>query len=345
MMRWIDFRSDTVTQPTPAMRDAMAHAEVGDNVFNDDPTVKKLERLAAEKLGKEAALFVSSGTQGNAVALLANTRRGDAVIMSRICHIADHEAGSYAMLAGISPCFIPEEDGVLPAEQVAFHIQDGRDYMAAPTGLICLENGMSNGKVAPIENMQAVYSVAKERGIPVHLDGARLFHAAASLQTDVAALTANCDTVMCCLSKGLCAPVGSVIAGSQDFIQRAWKWRKILGGGTRQAGILAAAGMIALDQMTARTQEDNELARYLAEQLTALPGVHLTVSDVMINMVFFSVTWPHAVVAALPERLLAEGIKILPAYPTADGKTVFRFVTHHDITRADIDKLVCLLKK
>lgn len=339
-MRMIDLRSDTVTQPTPEMREVMYRAIVGDDVLEDDPTVKELEALAADALGKEAALFVTSGTQGNAVSVMAHTRRGDAIILSLGCHIADHEAGSYAMLAGVSPCFAEEDNGILHPESVAALIRDDSDILSARTGLVCLENAHSGGNVASVENMAAIYAIAGERGVPVHLDGARLYNAAVSLGVDVKELTAHCDSVMCCLSKGLCAPVGSVVAGSRPFIHRAKKLRKVLGGGMRQAGILAAAGILALTEMTGRLGEDHDNALYLADKLAALPGVHVDKSLVKINMVYFSVDWPAQSVAELPERLLHRGIKILPA----TGNT-FRFVTNRDVTRMDCRTVIDALKE
>lgn len=339
-MKYIDLRSDTVTLPTQEMREAMYRAEVGDNVFDDDPAVTRLEETAARMLGKEAALFVTSGTQGNAVSILSQTQRGDALLMSRICHIADHEAGSYGMLAGVSPCFPEEDEGVLRPESVAALIQDGSDYMAAKTGLICLENGISNGNVAPVENLARIYDIAQERGVPVHLDGARLFNAAAYLGVDVKEMTRYADTVMCCLSKGLCAPVGSVIAGTKEFIRQARRWRKVLGGGMRQAGVLAAAGKLALTEMTGRVSEDNRNARYLAEQLAGLPGVRIEPEKVKINMVFFAVDWQEAVLTALPGKLEERGIRILPA-----SAGVFRFVTNYGVTHEDCDTVVAALRE
>lgn len=339
-MRYIDLRSDTVTQPTSAMREAMAAAAVDDDVFGDDPTVNDLQRLAAERLGKEAALFVPSGTQGNAVAVLANTRRGDSIIMSRICHIADHEAGSYAMLAGVSPCYVDEVDGVLLPGSVEAAIRDGSDYMEARTGLICLENALSNGNVASVENLAQLYNIAQKHSVPIHLDGARVFNAAHYLGVDVREITRYCDTVMCCLSKGLCAPVGSVVAGDAAFIGRARKWRKVLGGGMRQAGVLAAAGIVALRDMIGRIPEDHVNARYLAERLLTLPGVTLDPASVKINMIFFRADWPESVVATLPDRMLRRGIRILP--PSGG---MFRFVTNHGVSRKDCDTAVTALRE
>lgn len=334
-MRYIDLRSDTVTMPTQAMRDAMYKAEVGDDVFSDDPTVNELEALAARILGKEDALLVTSGTQGNIVSVMAQTRRGDAILLGRGCHIADHEAGSYAMLAGVSAIFAEDDNGVMRPESVQSLIRDDSGLQEARTGLICVENAHSNGNVVPVKVMAQIYEIAQKHGVPVHLDGARLFNAAAYLGIDVKEMTRHCDTVMCCLSKGLCAPAGSVVAGSRAFIGRARKLRKALGGGMRQAGFLAAAGKLALTDMTARLRDDHANARYLAQRLLRLPDVQLTLDDVKINMVYFKAAWPQAFADALPEKMLQKGVKILPRH---GGE--FRFVTNHDVTREDCDAVI-----
>lgn len=329
-MRYIDFRSDTVTQPTQEMREAMYRAAVGDDVFEDDPTICELERLAADLLGKEAALFVPSGTQGNAISVMTHTNRGDAIIVGQGCHITDHEAGSYALLSGVSPCYVKTDSGVMDPESVRERIIDDSELQIARTGMVCIENALSNGAVAPLSNMQKIYAIAHEKGVSVHLDGARLFNAATALGVDVKELTACCDSVLCCLSKGLCAPVGSVIAGTAQFIAKARKNRKLLGGGMRQAGFLAAAGILALTEMTKRLGEDHDNARYLAGLLEELPGVQVKMERVQINMVFFSVDWSPELRSGLPAYLLERGIKIT-GY--ADGE--FRMVTSHDVSRDD----------
>ena len=226
-MQFIDLRSDTVTQPTQAMRDAMCRAVVGDDVFEDDPTAKELEAYAAQRLGKEAALFVTSGMQGNTCALLAHTRRGDCVVIAPTAHIAAHEAGSYGQLAGVSLRFPESVNGVMDPASVRACLTDDSDVQVAPAGLVVMENAHSTGSVLPLDNMRAVFEIAHTQGVPVHLDGARLFNAAAALGiADVRELTQYCDTVMCCLSKGLCAPVGSILAGPQDVIWRARRARR-----------------------------------------------------------------------------------------------------------------------
>lgn len=337
-MRYVDFRSDTVTQPTQAMRDAMYRAEVGDDVFCDDPTVNRLEALAAELLGKEAALFVSSGTQGNELAVMTHTRRGDAVIMGAGCHIAAHEAGAYALLSAVSPCYVRDNGGVLDPEAVGAAIVDDSELQVARTGLVCVENALSNGCVAPVENLKAIYEIAREKQVPVHLDGARLFNAAVANGCEAAEMARYCDTVMCCLSKGLCAPVGSILAGSRAFIAKARKNRKLLGGGMRQAGFLAAAGIVALTEMTGRLGEDHENARFLAGRLAQLPGVTVAADRLQINMVFFTADWDEAFMKALPDRLLEKGFKVCGV---ENGE--MRFVTNRDTTREDCDALAAAI--
>ncbi|MBC5724510.1 threonine aldolase family protein [Agathobaculum sp. NSJ-28] len=329
-MQFIDLRSDTVTQPTQAMRDAMCRAVVGDDVFEDDPTVKELEAYAAQRLGKEAALFVTSGMQGNTCALLAHTRRGDCVVIAPTAHIAAHEAGSYGQLAGVSLRFPESVNGVMDPASVRACLTDDSDVQVAPAGLVVMENAHSTGSVLPLDNMRAVFEIAHTQGVPVHLDGARLFNAAAALGiADVRELTQYCDTVMCCLSKGLCAPVGSILAGPKDVIWRARRARRILGGGLRQVGFLAAAGMVALRDMTGRLSEDHENAKYLGELLSAVDGVHVFAERTQIDMVFFTTDWDAEKASRYPAWMLGRGIKVTGCM---DGE--YRMVCHHDITRA-----------
>ena len=329
-MQFIDLRSDTVTQPTQAMRDAMCRAVVGDDVFEDDPTVKELEAYAAQRLGKEAALFVTSGMQGNTCALLAHTRRGDCVVIAPTAHIAAHEAGSYGQLAGVSLRFPESVNGVMDPASVRACLTDDSDVQVAPAGLVVMENAHSTGSVLPLDNMRAVFEIAHTQGIPVHLDGARLFNAAAALGiADVRELTQYCDTVMCCLSKGLCAPVGSILAGPKDVIWRARRARRILGGGLRQVGFLAAAGMVALRDMTGRLSEDHENDKYLGELLSAVDGVHVFAERTQIDMVFFTTDWDAEKASRYPAWMLGRGIKVTGCM---DGE--YRTVCHHDITRA-----------
>jgi len=338
--RYIDFRSDTVTQPTQEMRDAMYTAPVGDDVFEDDPSINELEALAAQILGKEAALFVTSGTQGNGLCVMTHTRRGDSIIVAKGCHIVDHEAGAYAVLSGVSPCYVRSQNGAMDIDHLQELIIDDSELQIARTGLVCIENAFSTGTVVPLENMQQVYQVAHQQGVPVHLDGARLFNAALALGVDVQELTKCCDTVMCCLSKGLCAPVGSIIAGSREFIKKARKNRKLLGGGMRQAGFLAAAGKIAITEMPKRLYIDHENAMYLAEELQKIPGILLDISRVQIDMVFFDTDWSIEKKKAYPHFMLEQGFKV-----TGYEGGEFRLVSNKDTSREDCKKLIENIKK
>jgi len=243
----------------------MAKAVVGDDVYGDDPTLCLLEKKAAEYSAKEAALFVPSGTMGNQVAVMTHTKRGNEIIAEENCHIVQHEVGAAAVLSGVMVRTVKGNMGIMDPQDIEKAIR-GDDIHYPPTGLICMENALSNGTVVPLSRMKEIYSIAKERNIPVHLDGARLFNAAATLGVDASQITQYTDSVMFCLSKGLCAPVGSMLAGSRQFVDKARKNRKLLGGGMRQAGILAAAGLIALEKMTKRLPEDHENAKYMAKR-------------------------------------------------------------------------------
>lgn len=332
-MKYIDMRSDTVTQPTEAMRIAMSNAPVGDDVYRDDPTVNELEALAAEMLGKEAALFVPSGTMGNQLGIMAQTGRGDEIIASAHSHILWHEVGGPAVLSGVMTRGLYFEDTMPNAAQIEAAIRPD-DIHEPPTTLICLENALSNGLVVPVETMKEIWEMAKRHNLPVHLDGARVFNAAVSLGVDVKEITQYCDTLSACLSKGLCAPVGAVLAGPRSVIERARKWRKLLGGGMRQCGILAAAGLISLKEMTGRLKEDHDNAKYLAEKLGALPGIHTEPEKVQINMVFFSSDNIEGM-KTLQAALFEKGIKI-----GGYSGDKMRLVTNNDVSREDIDKVI-----
>ncbi len=336
-MRLIDLRSDTVTQPTPVMRRAMAEALVVDDVYQDDPTVNRLEQEAARRLGKEAALFLSSGTQSNQVAVMSWTKRGDEIIVSDGCHIYEHEVGAVAVLSGANMRTL-HFDGGIPQPALIESAVRGQDIHFPETALICVENALSNGRVVPVDIMKQIYEIGQKRGIPVHLDGARIFNAAVSLGVDVQELTQYADSVSCCLSKGLCAPIGTVLAGSQAFIDRARKNRKLLGGGMRQAGVIAAPALIALTQMPARLKEDHDNAKYMAEKLAVIPGVSCDPSQVEINMAFFSIDKPAAVRGNLQAAMREKGIKISP-----EDQGKFRFVTNNDVSRQDIDQAMAAL--
>jgi threonine aldolase len=329
----IDLRSDTVTKPTPAMREAMYRAEVGDDVFGDDPTVNRLEEMAAERLGKEAALFVASGTMANLVALLTHCGRGDEVILGDRCHTFLFEQGGMAALGGITPRPIPNQpDGTLWLKDIEGAIR-GDNVHFPRTRLVCLENthNMCNGTPLTAEYTAKVARLAHEHGLRVHLDGARLFNAAAALKVDARELVREVDSVMFCLSKGLCAPVGSLLCGDGDFIAKARRARKVVGGGMRQVGILAAAGIVALEEMTGRLVEDHERAKRLAEGMARMPEIE--VAPVTTNIVYFALTekaskTPEAVVDGLVERR----VLLLGREDSS-----FRAVTHYWIDDKDVD--------
>ncbi|MBM3143478.1 MAG: low-specificity L-threonine aldolase [Chloroflexi bacterium] len=289
-MTIIDLRSDTVTHPTPAMREAMATAQVGDDVYGEDPTINQLQEMAAERLGKEAGLFVPSGTMGNLAAILAYCNRGDEIILGNQTHIFLNEAGGIAALGGIHPYPIPNQpNGTLALDDIREAIRSDDPHHPI-TRLIALENthNCCGGAVLTAEYTQAVADLAHANGLVLHLDGARIFNAATALDVDVASLVAPVDSVTFCLSKGLCAPVGSVLCGSKEFIARAHRVRKQLGGGMRQAGILAAAGIVALHEIAPRLAEDHVRARNLAQGLRNIPGVILDSGEPASNMVYLT---------------------------------------------------------
>lgn len=333
-MDYIDLRSDTVTKPTPEMRQAMAAADVGDDVYGEDPTMNELQRLAAEMVGKEAALFVTSGTQGNQVAVMTHTRRGDEVILEAESHIYYYEVGAMATLSAVQARTIKGHMGTMDPDDVRAAIRSQNIHFPR-TSLICLENthNRAGGTVLPLDNMKAIYRLAKENGLAVHLDGARLFNAATALGVDPREITQYCDSVMFCLSKGLCAPVGSILAGDADWIERARKNRKMLGGGLRQAGILAAAGIVALKKMTKRLAEDHANARFLAEGFLGIPGLAVDMQSVQTNMVMVDVGGLGVSAQEFSDALLKLGVKANGMRPT-----VLRFVTHNDVSRQDCER-------
>ena len=330
-MRYIDLRSDTVTRPTLAMRAAMAAAEVGDDVYGDDPTVNELEALAAETLGFEAALFVTSGTMGNQLGIMSQTRRGDEIIAGANSHIFMHEVGAAAVLSGVTVRQVDYPNCIPVPAMVEAAIRPD-DIHEPPTSLICLENALANGRLVPVETMAEIRRIADERGLNVHLDGARVFNAAAALGVDVKEITRYADSVSCCLSKGLCAPVGAIFAGRAETVKRARKCRKLLGGGMRQAGILAAAGILALKEMPKRLSEDHANAKRLAELLSQIDGVSIDKDSVEINMVFFKLDRSAELKAALPEKMKQHGILINP-----EELGEFRFVTNNDVSAKDVE--------
>lgn len=329
-MRVLDLRSDTVTLPTDEMRQAMAWAEVGDDVYGDDPTVLQLEKTAAAMVGKEAALFVPSGTFGNQLALLTHCNRGDEVLLADDCHIVQHEVGAASVIAGVHLRTLMSDKGELKPDEILQRIRiENLHY--PQTGLICIENAHSNGRVVSLRNMHEIYEIGRKHGIPVHLDGARIFNASVYLGVEAAEIAGFSDSVMFCLSKGLCAPVGSILAGKREFIDKARKGRKLMGGGLRQAGVLAAAGIIALEKMSKRLSVDHQNASLLAEKLTSIPGVRVFMDDVQINMVFFDIKETGYEPEKLVNELLKRGIKI---NPPENG--IFRLVTHYWVDPEDV---------
>ncbi len=331
MKKIIDVRSDTVTQPTADMREAMFAAEVGDDVYGDDATVNRLEEMAARVMGKEAALFVASGTMGNQLAIMTHTRPGDEIIAGVRSHVIVHEVGAPARLSGVGYALVDNPDNILRPSDVLAKIRP-KDLMSPPTTLLCLENALGDGNVVPVEDMQATGEAARGAGLSVHLDGARIFNAAAALGVEAKAIAAAADSVMFCLSKGLCAPVGSMLCGSREFVGRARKNRKMLGGGMRQAGFLAAAGIVSLEKMTARLHADHANAALLAQLLSDIPGVAVHTGRVKINMVFWSVANPSFRQDAFLDYLSRNGIKS----NGQESPGEYRFVVHNDISREDV---------
>lgn len=328
----VDLRSDTVTLPTAEMLRAMATAELGDDVYREDPTVRRLEEMAAERMGKEAALFVPSGTMGNGVAVLTHTGRGDEVICDRSSHIYDAEVGGLAVLSGVQARPLESVKGMLRPEQVKAAIRP-EDVHFPRSRLLCLENphNFGGGTVASPELMADLSATAHAGGLAVHLDGARVFNAATALGVSAAAIAASVDSIMFCLSKGLCAPVGSMLAGRAEWISEARRARKLLGGGLRQAGVLAAAGIVALQTMVDRLADDHAHARRLAEGLAETPGLEVDLEAVQTNMVFVDVAAPGLDAPGLVARLEALGVR-----GGAVGARRVRFVTHKDVDAAGI---------
>lgn len=334
----IDLRSDTVTQPTPAMREAMASAQVGDDVFNEDPTINRLQEMAAERMGKAAGLFVPSGTMGNLLAVMSHCQRGDEVLMGTLGHTFLHEAGGVSALGGIfAHTLANQKDGTLRLEDIEDGIRSD-DIHEPPSRLLILENTQNRCGGIPLshEYTEAAAQVAHKHGLKVHIDGARIFNAAAALHVSAKDLVRKADSVTFCLSKGLCAPVGSVLCGDEDFIYRARRLRKMLGGGMRQAGILAAAGIVALEQMTERLSEDHQRATALATGLAKIPGITFEMGMPQTNMVFPALADSVKLSASQIGRTLAkEDIKV-----DVVSERLFRLVTHYWIGDADVAKTI-----
>lgn len=332
----IDLRSDTVTKPTPAMRSAMAAAEVGDDVYGDDPTVNRLQERAAEIFEKEAALFVPTGTMGNQIAVKLHTRPGQEIIIEERGHVFNSELGGPAVNSGVMvrPVKSGGGSGHLTWDEIAAALRIDQPYYSSTTALICLENthNFAGGTVMTGEQCADVCHQAHALGLPVHMDGARIFNAAVALETPVSELTRNCNSVQFCLSKGLGAPVGSVLLGSKDFIDEARIWRKRLGGGWRQAGILAAAGLFALEESPKRLHEDHQNARRLAEGLAEIPGIEIDPEKVATNIVIFDVSGTGKTGGEICARLKELGVLAI------GFGSMIRMVTHCDVVREGIEE-------
>jgi threonine aldolase len=331
----IDLRSDTVTKPTPAMRRAMAEAEVGDDVYGEDPTINRLQERAAEIFEKEAAIFVPTGSMGNQIAVKLHTRHGQEVIIEERGHIYNFEMATMAAFSGVLARPVKSNDGsgILTWDEIAPAIHTQTAYYVAPTGLIALENShnLAGGSLLTRDRTADICGRAHEKKLPVHLDGARIFNAAAALGESVAALTRPVDSVMFCLSKGLGAPVGSMLLGTRAFIDEARVVRKMLGGGMRQAGVLAAAGLIALEESPKGLAEDHRNAKLLAEGLAELPGIKIDPEKIVTNIVIFEVSETGMTADAVCTQLGARGV-----LASGFGSSI-RMVTHYDVTRADIE--------
>lgn len=341
-MRTVDLRSDTVTSPTPEMRKAMAEAKTGDDVFGEDPTVRRLEEKAAELTGKENALFVASGTMANLVCQLTHCGRGDEMILGDQSHIFYYEQGGSSALAGVHPRTVPNlPDGRIPIESIELAIRP-KDIHFPKTRLIVLENthNRCSGSPIPPDYMEKAGTLAQKHGVSVHIDGARIFNAAAALEVDVKKLTGPADSVSFCLSKGLAAPVGSLVCGSDSFIEGAVRQRKILGGGMRQAGVIAAAGLVALTEMVGRLADDHANCRRLAEGFANIPGLSVNLDLVKTNILFFDPIKENLPADVLVNALADNGVRML-----ALGPKTIRAVTHYHIQPDDIDYVLNVMNR
>jgi threonine aldolase len=341
-MRNVDLRSDTMTKPTPSMRRAMAEAEVGDDVFGEDPTVNRLEKMAAERMGKEAAVFVTSGTMGNLVSQLAHCGRGDELILGSRSHTFFFEQGGSAAVGSIHPRTVPNQpDGKLALEDIEAAIRVDNVHFPQ-TRLIVLENTHNQCSGYPLDAayMKAVGEIARRHGLKIHVDGARIFNAAVALNVDARDLTAEADSVSFCLSKGLAAPVGSMVCGTRDFINQARRARKLLGGGMRQAGVMAAASIVALNEMVERLADDHANAKKLAQGLANIPGISVDPAHIMTNIVFIDITHSDMTAEELVNRLNEAGVRI-----SVGGPQRLRAVTHYHISSDDIDYTLSVFAK
>jgi threonine aldolase len=343
----IDLRSDTVTRPTAAMRKAMAECEVGDDVLGDDPTVKRLEKLGAERLGKEAAILVPSGCMANLIALVVHTGRRTGALVGDASHIWVSEAGAYALVGGIPARSLPTDArGRLSPSDVANWVTD--EIHLGRTGLLCLENthNFCGGVALTPADVEEIIAPAREKGVKLHLDGARIFNAETALGVRADELVAPFDSAMFCLSKGLCSPVGSLLCGSKEFVAEARRVRKLVGGGMRQAGVLAACGVISLEEMTGRLGEDHANARFLAEELSAVPGVTIDMDSVQTNMVILDYAGPDGRGVTWLKGALAErGVLSLVRPPVGKLAAMLRLVLHNDVDRAACGRAVGIFRE
>jgi threonine aldolase len=341
-VKTIDLRSDTVTLPTQTMRQAIYNAELGDDVFGEDPTTNRLEKMGAERMGKEAAMLVASGTMGNLVSILTHCKRGEEVILGDQSHTFLYEAGGISALGGIHPHTVTNQpDGTMRLEDIEAAIR-GNNVHFPRSRLICLENTHNRcyGSALTPQYTESVAKLAGEKGLSVHLDGARIFNAAVALGVDVIELTRHADSVSFCLSKGLSSPVGSLVCGTSQFIGEARRNRKVLGGGMRQSGIIAAAGITALEQMVDRLAEDHQNARRLAEGIARIPGLSIELNKIQTNIIYFNMVDDRFSAGTLVTRLSDRGIKILPL-----GPRLLRAVTHYGISAEDINSTLTALNE
>jgi len=331
---FIDLRSDTVTLPTDEMLEAIRHAKLGDDVFSEDPTVNQLEEMAAKRMGKEAALLVPSGTQANLVSVMSNTRHGELVFLESQSHIYWYEAGGISAIAGLLPWPIKSERGAIDPADLESAIRPRNVHFPEPS-LVCIENthNRHGGTIMKPAQIEALSQVAKEHCLKLHMDGARIFNAAIGLGIDVKELTRHVDSLMFCLSKGLSCPIGSLVVGSAEFIEKARRNRKILGGGMRQAGIIAAPGIVALEKMVDRLKEDHENAKFLAQKIVKLDGIKLNMENVQTNMVSFELDS-----AVITDNEFLKQLKDNGVLALAQSKNKIRFVTHYGIYKEHIEK-------
>jgi len=336
----IDLRSDTVTLPTEEMLEAIRHAELGDDVFGEDPTVNRLEKLASERMGKEAALLVTSGTQANLISLMSNTKRGDLVILEAESHIYWYEVGGISLLAGLLPWPVKSRLGALALEDVKAAIRPQNIHFPEPA-LICLENthNRHGGTIVTPDQIKAINEVAQSHDLKLYLDGARIFNAAVALRVNVKEFTKHVDNLMFCLSKSLCCPVGSLLVGTSEFIERARKLRKVLGGGMRQAGVIAAPGIVALESMIERLEEDHRNARRLAEGIAKIDGIQIDLSCVQTNMVCFDISGLSIADDLFLSKLKEKGILALTL---AENRV--RLVTHRGIEKENVEKVIVAIE-